>query len=57
MIGRHHQMNKILAVPPPDQRTRMNAHGYAAAAAKASLTPFDFSRRELGPHDVAFDVT
>jgi hypothetical protein len=54
MIGRHHQMNKILAVPPPDQRTRMNAHGYAAAAAKASLTPFDFSRRELGPHDVAF---
>jgi uncharacterized zinc-type alcohol dehydrogenase-like protein len=35
----------------------MNAHGYAAAAAKASLTPFDFSRRELGPHDVAFDVT
>jgi len=34
----------------------MNAHGYAAATAKAKITPFDFERRELGPHDVAFDV-
>lgn len=34
----------------------MNVHGYAAARAKATLTPFAFSRRDLGPHDVAFDV-
>jgi uncharacterized zinc-type alcohol dehydrogenase-like protein len=34
----------------------MNAHGYAAASAKAKIAPFDFVRRELGPHDVAFDV-
>jgi uncharacterized zinc-type alcohol dehydrogenase-like protein len=34
----------------------MNTRGYAATAAKANLEPFDFTRRELGEHDVAFDV-
>lgn len=29
---------------------------YAAPAAKAPLTPFNFERREPGPHDVQFDI-
>ena len=34
----------------------MDTRGFAATVAKANLTPFKFSRRELRPHDVAFDV-
>lgn len=32
------------------------AKGYAAQSAKADLTPWSFERREVGPHDVQFDV-
>ena len=32
------------------------AKGYAAAAAKAQLTPYSFERRELRDHDVAIDI-
>jgi len=32
------------------------ARGYAAAAAKASLAPFSFERRQPGDHDVAIDI-
>ncbi len=31
--------------------------GYAAQNAKAPLAPFNFQRRELGPHDVRIDIT
>lgn len=34
----------------------MNTRGYAALHAKDSLVPYTFSRRELRPQDVAFDV-
>ncbi len=34
----------------------METRGYAALGAKETLVPFTFSRRELRPHDVAFDV-
>ncbi len=30
--------------------------GYAAADPKSGLAPFDFERREVGPHDVQFDI-
>ena len=30
--------------------------GYAALAAKASLVPYEFQRRDLGPHDVGFAI-
>ncbi|SFE41173.1 uncharacterized zinc-type alcohol dehydrogenase-like protein [Chitinophaga sp. CF118] len=30
--------------------------GYAAPVAKAPLAPFNFERREPGPHDVQFDI-
>lgn len=30
--------------------------GYAVLSAKAPLVPYEFQRRELGPHDVGFDV-
>jgi len=32
------------------------AKGYAAAAAKAPLTPYVFERRELRDHDIAIDI-
>jgi uncharacterized zinc-type alcohol dehydrogenase-like protein len=32
------------------------AKGYAAPAARASLAPFDFERREPRPHDVEIDI-
>jgi uncharacterized zinc-type alcohol dehydrogenase-like protein len=32
------------------------SHGYAALTAKAELAPFTFNRREIGAHDVAFDI-
>ncbi|MBC7919452.1 MAG: NAD(P)-dependent alcohol dehydrogenase [Ferruginibacter sp.] len=32
------------------------AKGYAAQEVKAPLAPFDFERREVGPHDVAIDI-
>jgi uncharacterized zinc-type alcohol dehydrogenase-like protein len=32
------------------------AHGYAAHAAKAALTPFRFERRDLRPHDVSVEI-
>jgi len=34
----------------------MPTRGYVAHAAKSELVPFEFERRELRPHDVAFDV-
>jgi uncharacterized zinc-type alcohol dehydrogenase-like protein len=34
----------------------METRGYVAHHAGASLEPFSFSRRDLRPHDVAFDV-
>lgn len=32
------------------------SHGYAALEAKASLIPFEFERRELGPNDVRMEI-
>jgi alcohol dehydrogenase (NADP+) len=32
------------------------AKGYAAQSAKAELAPWSFERREVGPHDVQFDI-
>eukprot|EP01035_Chromulina_nebulosa_P062248 gene62248-85126_t len=32
------------------------AKGYAAQDAKTALAPWDFERREVGPHDVQFDI-
>jgi uncharacterized zinc-type alcohol dehydrogenase-like protein len=34
----------------------MNTRAYAALAAKTDLVPYEFDRRELGPHDVALDI-
>ncbi len=30
--------------------------GYAAETANAPLTPFNFERREVGPHDVQIEI-
>ena len=30
--------------------------GYAALEAKADLVPYEFQRRDLGPHDVGFTI-
>ena len=30
--------------------------GYAAQSAKSDLAPWNFERREVGPHDVQFDI-
>jgi uncharacterized zinc-type alcohol dehydrogenase-like protein len=30
--------------------------GYAAQDAKTDLAPWNFERREVGPHDVQFDI-
>jgi alcohol dehydrogenase (NADP+) len=35
----------------------MNTRAYAAMAAKGSLVPFEFDRREVGAHDVALDIS
>ena len=35
----------------------MNTRAYAAMASKAKLVPFEFDRRDVGPHDVAFDIS
>ena len=35
----------------------MKTRGLAALSAKAPLTTFDFERRELGPHDVALQIS
>jgi uncharacterized zinc-type alcohol dehydrogenase-like protein len=34
----------------------MKTRGYAALRARADLVPFEFSRRDLRAHDVAFDI-
>ena len=34
----------------------MNTRAYAALAAKENLVPFEFDRREVGPHDVALQI-
>jgi uncharacterized zinc-type alcohol dehydrogenase-like protein len=34
----------------------ITAKGYAAQNAQADLAPWNFERRELGPHDVQFDI-
>lgn len=34
----------------------MNTRAYAAIAAKTDLVPYEFDRREVGPHDVALDI-
>ena len=33
-----------------------NTRAYAALEAKAPLAPYEFNRREIGAHDVAFDI-
>src|ERR1700712_4176927 len=33
------------------------AKGYAAQTKETPLAPWDFDRREIGPHDVQFDIT
>lgn len=35
----------------------MNTRSYAALSAKAELTTYEFDRREVGPHDVALDIS
>src|SRR5579871_1719320 len=35
----------------------INTRGYAAQNPKTPLAPFNFTRRELGPHDVLIDIT
>jgi len=35
----------------------MDTRGYVAHAAKQDLVPYEFSRRELGAHDIAFDIS
>jgi uncharacterized zinc-type alcohol dehydrogenase-like protein len=35
----------------------IQTRGYAATAPDAPLAPFEFSRRELGPHDVQIEIT
>ena len=32
------------------------AKGYAAQSPTSDLAPWDFKRREVGPHDVQFDI-
>jgi alcohol dehydrogenase (NADP+) len=34
----------------------MKSHGYAAHDPKSALVPFDFERREAGPHDVVVEI-
>jgi uncharacterized zinc-type alcohol dehydrogenase-like protein len=34
----------------------IKAKGYAAQSAKSNLAPWNFQRREVGPHDVQFDI-
>ena len=34
----------------------MKSRGYAAKTAKSALEPYEFERREIGSHDVAFDI-
>lgn len=34
----------------------MKTRGYAALTAASKLEPFEFVRRELGPHDIAIDI-
>ena len=34
----------------------MNTRAYATMAAKTDLVPYEFDRREVGPHDVALDI-
>lgn len=34
----------------------ISTHGYAVRSASDSPAPFDFERRELGPHDVLIDI-
>lgn len=35
----------------------MNTRAYAALASKAPLVPYEFERRELGPQDIAIDIS
>jgi alcohol dehydrogenase (NADP+) len=35
----------------------IKAKGYAAQSAKSNLAPWNFERREVGPHDVQFDIS
>jgi uncharacterized zinc-type alcohol dehydrogenase-like protein len=39
-----------------EERSMLSTKGYAAAAAGAPLTPFEFSRREVGERDVLIDI-
>jgi len=34
----------------------ISSKGYAAVSAKSTLEPFNFHRREVGPHDVLIDI-
>ena len=35
----------------------LSTQGYAAITAKATLQPFEFARRDVGPHDVLIAIT
>jgi uncharacterized zinc-type alcohol dehydrogenase-like protein len=37
-------------------KNMIQAKGYAAQDAQTDLAPWDFQRREVGPHDVQFDI-
>ena len=34
----------------------INSKGFAAQKAGATLAPFNFQRREVGPHDILIDI-
>ena len=34
----------------------MNTRSYAVMEARKPLVPYEFNRREVGPHDVALDI-
>ena len=40
----------------PSGSQRIKASGYAAKDAVSALTPFEFSRRVVGPTDVQIDI-
>ena len=35
----------------------LSTQGYAAITAKATLQPFEFARRDVGPHDLLIAIT
>jgi hypothetical protein len=50
-------MSKTAAYAVQDAPTQMiKTRGYAAQSATTPLGPFDFERREPGPHDVQIEI-